>query len=201
MQYNYEILRLEPQNEFVSIRYFADGRNNYFYNTTPRDFTDDHIKRVIAYGGELAVEFWNRTDQHPESLNVPLEGAGQVAPKQPVPPKPDYDSLTQYVELDGTAWVVHDMTEAQRQQALDDWRNKTSITPRQARLALLNEGKLDDLELAFAQLPQDAQDRAIVEWEYASKIERSSAWVNEVGGLLGYTADDLDALFTSAHNL
>ena len=32
MNYSYEILKAEPQHQFLSVRYYAEGRDNYFKN-------------------------------------------------------------------------------------------------------------------------------------------------------------------------
>lgn len=64
------------------------------------------------------------------------------------------------------------------------------VTMRQARLALLQVGKLDDIEAAVTQLGASAQ----IEWEYAQTVERSHALVEA----LGMTEAELDDLFTLA---
>lgn len=213
MKYQYEILRLEPKNEFISIRYSSEGLSDFFFNQVPRDFSPENIDRLIKKGGQLAVDFWTRSQEHPESVDVPSSGTGEASeggtPDPEIPERPEYDPFTQYIELsesetdDGlqVEWVIHDMTEEQQQEVLADWRQKAVITPRQARLALLNEGKLSALEEAFAELPQDTKQQVEIEWEYASVIERESQWVQQIGPLLGYTDQDLDNLFLAAQQI
>lgn len=72
----------------------------------------------------------------------------------------------------------------------------TSVTMRQARLALLSAGKLAQVNAAIAAIP-DATQRAAaeIEWEYAQTVDRGSPFVQMLGTAL---ALDLDALFTLA---
>jgi len=76
-----------------------------------------------------------------------------------------------------------------------------SITPRQARLALLGAGLLDTVEGAFAQLPDKQRKAAQIEWQYASAIERNSPLVSQFGPLLGLTEAQIDELFVSGAQL
>jgi hypothetical protein len=73
----------------------------------------------------------------------------------------------------------------------------TSVTARQARLALFAAGLLSTVEAAIA-----AEGGAVaIEWEYASTIERASPLVTEIASSLGLTEEQLDALFTQAAGL
>lgn len=77
-----------------------------------------------------------------------------------------------------------------------------SVTMRQARLALLGAGLLDDVEAALAAIPDESQRQAAqIEWEYAQEVHRDHQWVQNLAGTLGLDADDLDALFTQAASL
>jgi hypothetical protein len=78
----------------------------------------------------------------------------------------------------------------------------SSVTMRQARLALLAAGLLDDVDTAIAAIPDAAQRQAAtVEWEYAATVDRGSAWTQTLAASLGLDADALDALFTNAATL
>ena len=56
-----------------------------------------------------------------------------------------------------------------------------SITMRQARLALLSIGLLDDVDAAIAAIPDPVQRKAAeIEWEYATVIERNSPLVQSL---------------------
>ena len=74
-----------------------------------------------------------------------------------------------------------------------------SVTMRQARLALLSAGYLDRVQEAFANIPdENVKKAAMIEWEYASTVERQSPFTTQMAALLGLSSTDLDALFTAA---
>ncbi len=74
-----------------------------------------------------------------------------------------------------------------------------SVTMRQARLALLGAGLLDNVDAAMAAIPDETMRRAAqIEWEYAATVDRTSALVSNLSGALGLTDAQLDALFIAA---
>lgn len=72
-----------------------------------------------------------------------------------------------------------------------------AVTMRQARLALLATGKLDDVEAAIAAAPRAVR----IEWEYATQIERASPIVAAIAAELDLDEAALDALFAAAAQL
>lgn len=72
---------------------------------------------------------------------------------------------------------------------------------RQARLALLQAGKLQDVDAAIAALPSPAKEAAQVEWEYATEVSRDSALMQQLAAAIGLDDAALDALFTQAAQL
>ena len=77
-----------------------------------------------------------------------------------------------------------------------------SVTMRQARLALLGIGMLDDVDAAIAAIPDPVQRKAAeIEWEYAQTVDRNSPFTQQVAAGLSLTAEQLDALFTQAAGL
>lgn len=74
----------------------------------------------------------------------------------------------------------------------------TSVTMRQARLALLAAGKLDDVQAAIAAIPGADGDRARIEWEFAATVDRDSAFTQQLAQALGLDDAALDDLFTKA---
>lgn len=81
-------------------------------------------------------------------------------------------------------------------------RPPASVTMRQARLALLGAGLLDDVDAAIAAIPDAAQRRAAeIEWEYAQTVDRNSPFTQQLASGLGLTSEQLDALFTQAAEL
>lgn len=69
-----------------------------------------------------------------------------------------------------------------------------SVSMRQARLALLDGGLLDTVQAYIDSAPKATQ----IEWDYATDIWRTRDLVNSIGGALGLTSDQIDALFISA---
>lgn len=75
----------------------------------------------------------------------------------------------------------------------------TQVTMRQARLALLGAGLLDDVHAAIAAIADPTQRKtAEIEWEYAQTVDRGSSFTQQLAAGLGLTAEQLDALFTQA---
>jgi hypothetical protein len=67
----------------------------------------------------------------------------------------------------------------------------TSLTMRQARLALLGAGLLDAVQAGVSAMPQAAQ----IEWEFAATVERTSPLTATLAAALGLDDAALDALF------
>jgi len=74
----------------------------------------------------------------------------------------------------------------------------TSVTRRQARLALLEVGRLDDVESAIAAIADPIQQRAAqIEYE-ADTWERGNAFLQATWVQIGGTEQELDDLFALA---
>lgn len=76
-----------------------------------------------------------------------------------------------------------------------------SVTMRQARLALLGAGLLDDVEAAIAALPSPQKEAAKIEWEYSQEVQRHNSFVSVLAPMLGMTVEQTDALFIGAAQL
>lgn len=75
----------------------------------------------------------------------------------------------------------------------------SEVTMRQARLALLAAGKLDDVEAAIDALPEGVvRTAARIAWDYSSAVERNYGLVSTLGPLIGLSDEDIDALFIAA---
>ena len=71
-----------------------------------------------------------------------------------------------------------------------------TITPRQARLALLGAGLLDDIEVLLT------TDKAMqIWWEYSLEVDRDNAHIVTAGTALGLTELQLDEMFIAASKL
>lgn len=75
------------------------------------------------------------------------------------------------------------------------------VSMRQARLALLQIGKLADVDAAIAALPSPSKEAAKIEWEYAAEVSRDSTLMKQLAAAIGLDDTALDALFTLAHTL
>ena len=86
-----------------------------------------------------------------------------------------------------------------------EWEPPTlpdSVTMRQARIALLQSGVLDQVDAAIAAIPDPAERRAAeIEWEYGAVVDRLSPWVVSLTAALGMTPQEVDGLFRLAVTL
>lgn len=103
---------------------------------------------------------------------------------------------------------VVDMTEQEvaEWQAMQSLQNNSrhvpqSVTPRQARLALLQSGLLDDVESVIAEMVGDGGRAARIEWEYSTEVLRSSPMISGVQISIGMTDEQIDDLFIMAAEL
>jgi len=75
------------------------------------------------------------------------------------------------------------------------------VTMRQARLALLAAGRLDQVAPAIEELDSPHREVAQIEWEFSSTVDRDRPLVTMLGPKLGFTAEQLDQLFITAATL
>jgi predicted transcriptional regulator len=73
-----------------------------------------------------------------------------------------------------------------------------SVTMRQARLALLEAGLLDNVQNTVAGMQGPEGAAARIEWEYSSTMVRSQPLITAMAAALKLTDADVDALFLSA---
>jgi hypothetical protein len=98
-------------------------------------------------------------------------------------------------QKDGTVLVVKvvDLT-AEEITAMNKVPVPQSVSPRQARLALLAAGLLDDIEEAVK-----SNREWQISWEYATEVSRNSPLIQAVGKDM--TEEQLDQLFIDASKL
>ena len=73
-----------------------------------------------------------------------------------------------------------------------------SVTMRQARLALLAIGKLDDVDAAINAMPEPQRTEARIQWEYADSVEKSSPLIQTLAPQIGINEAQLTELFNAA---
>ena len=107
----------------------------------------------------------------------------------------DGSVLYEYYELK----LPENSSELQIQDAITAYKATTrvvSISPRQARLKLLREGLLDNLESLIATNREWG-----IEWEFATEVLRNSPLVEAVATQAGLTEDQIDQMFLEASRL
>lgn len=80
-------------------------------------------------------------------------------------------------------------------------RVPSSVTMRQARLALLSAGLLQSVEDAINILPEPSKTTANIEWNYSSEVHRESSFVILMGKKINLDDEALDNLFLAASNI
>lgn len=76
-----------------------------------------------------------------------------------------------------------------------------SVTMRQARLALLAAGLLDQVQTAINALPVETRTAAQITWDYSTEVQRDNGLVSQLAPALGLDAEAIDALFVQAARL
>lgn len=110
-----------------------------------------------------------------------------------------WEVVPRFTEYTDENNVLHTVAEQEAAAIEADRKSKvpTTISIRQAKLALLQTGLLDDVEAAIAQA-----DRAIqIEWEYAIEFKRDWPALISLASVIGLTDKQLDDLFILASNL
>lgn len=110
----------------------------------------------------------------------------------PLPPQESYGYVYQ-------EWI--DGGNTPEPASADPVQIPSSVTMRQARLALLAAGKLDDVEAAINALPEPPKTPALIEWNYSNEVLRHNGFVSQIAPLIGMTPADLDAIFIEAAKL
>ena len=75
------------------------------------------------------------------------------------------------------------------------------VTMRQARLALLSWGLLDDINQCINVRPSPQKEEALIEWEYSQEVQRHNGFVGILAPSLGLNEEQLDQLFILASSL
>ena len=102
------------------------------------------------------------------------------------------------VQLQGETWVVLDEYPVPAPPPLVV---PVAVTMRQARLALLQEGLLSQVDVIINSLPEPNKTKATIEWEYAQEVQRHNGFVSLIGPALGLTEETTDDLFILAKTL
>lgn len=101
----------------------------------------------------------------------------------------------------GENWVVRNLTQEELDERVAVKRRGMKVSMRQARLALLQQGLLSQVEAAIAAMDEPARSAVQIEWEYAHVVDRASPWIGEMSLALGLTDEQMDGLFELAAGL
>ena len=77
----------------------------------------------------------------------------------------------------------------------------TVVSMRQARLALFQENKLDQVQPLIDAMMEPAKTTTQISWDYATEVRRDDDLVAQLSEAMGLTEEDLDTLFTLAATL
>ena len=77
----------------------------------------------------------------------------------------------------------------------------SEVTMRQARLALLNIGKLASVDVFINSMFDPPRTAARIEWDYSNVVQRHNGFVAQIAPSLGMSEADLDQLFIAASKL
>jgi hypothetical protein len=69
---------------------------------------------------------------------------------------------------------------------------------RQARLALLNAGKLALVDTAIENMTSPQREKAQIYWEYSTQVSRYGPMTIAIGSAVGLTSAEIDSLFIEA---
>lgn len=206
MEYEYTFTKIAPKQLFAQVKYSSSGLPDQFRSINTKDFSEENLQRVAESMVPSVVSNWKAIVEAPE--NVVLEKTVVSKTYKPLVglDEPDYDPETQKLEEIVTenetdiviSWSIVDLNAEEKEERLNNWRSFAAVTMRQARLALMQQGKLESVQASLDALPEPQKSIAITEWEYAATVERKSPWVIQLGSALGLDEVGLDELFKAA---
>jgi len=100
-------------------------------------------------------------------------------------------------ERNGEYWQTYNG----RNKTPEELRVSMSVTMRQARLALLSQNLLSQVEVALTAMPDGQREQATIEWEYGGTVDRLSPLVVSLIPALSLNDDSMDDLFELAKTL
>lgn len=77
----------------------------------------------------------------------------------------------------------------------------TTVTMRQARLALLKAGRLSDVDDAINALPEPMRSEARIQWEFSATVVKTDPLIASLAPQMGLGDDELNELFELANTL
>lgn len=141
MNYNYEIKKVSPKQEFMSVVYTSDGYPDYLQSFNPTQFDEEHLLFLIKGNAQRVIEFWLRWEEHPENLSIPFSGSANFEPPEiedfdpnhipEVEPEPEIDHYTQRLEMEEythasqktLGWNIIELTEEEKETTLNNFKS------------------------------------------------------------------------------
>jgi hypothetical protein len=121
-----------------------------------------------------------------------------------LPPGLSADQAAAAMSLDADSWWEITDEEAAELSKFTSEQGASipqSLSPRQARLALLAAGLLDQVEAIIASMPGPDGQAARITWDYATEVRRDDPLLGQMADALGLTEEQIDNLFLSAVTL
>lgn len=130
MQYSYEILTAEPKHRYLSVRYFSEGRDDFFKNFNPEDWSSEEALAALIEGfSHVVLWHWEYQENAPETSPLvagTIKTANSDAPTVLQHPNqaepPEYDWMTQWIELENEPdennvlqWVIREYDDAEKE--------------------------------------------------------------------------------------
>jgi hypothetical protein len=109
----------------------------------------------------------------------------------------DHIRIDSFIELySGVIAIIEGIVPAQKSTV------PNTVTPRQIRLALIASGvSLSTIEAGINTLSEPDKSYATITWEYSTEVQRTNLLLNQLAPSLGFSQEDLDALFILAGTL
>jgi hypothetical protein len=150
------------------------------------------VSQLDANGYFVAAVEADESQKEPGVFHVP--GGAIDVPPPTVPPG-------KVALWQGSEWAfVNPPTPEQQENPPIDGVPQV-VSMRQARLALLSAGLLQQVEASIDALPEPQRSAARIEWDYSSEVHRDRPFVQQLSIALGLDDAQIDALFVQAAQL
>ena len=80
-------------------------------------------------------------------------------------------------------------------------RLPSTASARQIRLALLELGKLAEVQAFVEGLQEPMKTKVLIEWEYATEVKKNNPTIQELYKQMGWTEEQLDEVFVVASKI
>lgn len=203
----YELISIRPKQLFLQVLYKKPGYPDFRKNFNTDNFSEENLHYIAQEGVMFAENYWRVYDAQPDEVS--LTSLSGIAKEKRILDIPEYNRTTQRIKETRTeteteiiiGYEIIDKSPEEIQLDLQDWRKVMSVTMRQARLALAQQGLLSQVATAVQSLSAEEQEVFNIEWEYSTTVERSSSWVLSMAAALNLSDTDLDNLFKLAATL